>query len=324
MAAWTVLLLVLLIDARLISASAATEWNLKPEELARLKQSGVTESVIHSRVEKVQLFLAEKHHQVQRFVFFPKVIPSADMTQGGWSVASRSEVLLTFHDSGGYLSTKTRAEVVARQLNHALEIGGGKFSSIQHNGKSAVLFQTATDRLVIASASERDAAFFEVSANLIAEKWAAVLNRFWQSLPGVLLQPLPDALTLPDLVWLSEAGLANRTLLSFLHLREIDRAVKAEQVKQLGFSKEVSQYLTKRLAIEPADGSRRWRSFGSYDHCGKPTISISATVSFGRSGGIHVSGQQRGTGSSQMRSSRVKSSHAGLPGRNASRSRSQK
>ena len=302
-------------------SSASSEWNLQPEQLVRLKNSGVTEAVIQSKVEKQQLLLNEKWAQAKLFQFVAKVIPFHDTERPDWSIFSRSEMLLKFRDNGGYASTKTRAEVVARQLNRALLMGDGHFTSVQRNGQSVVLFQSSMERLVIVSASEADASFFQSNANQIAQQWATILNHFWKSLPPALLHPLPVALTLPDLVLLAETGFADRILLSFFHLRDIDHAVKAEQIRRIRFSKVVAQYLAKRITVDPPDRMRRWGYWGSDHDCGNTSISVSTTILFGGSGKFHFGTQQSASGSSSTRGSHTKGSHAGLRGKTSNQNR---
>lgn len=313
---WILLPLILFIHPNSGISSASSEWNLQPEELVRLKNSGVTEAAIQSKVEKQQLLLKEKWAQAQLFQFVAKVIPFRDTERPNWSIVSRSEMLLKFQHNGGYVSTKTRAEVVARQLNRALLIGDGQFTTVQRNGRSAVLFQSSMERLIIVSASEEDASFLQSNANQIAQQWASVLNHFWKSLPPALLYPLPAALTLPDFVLLAETGIADRILLSFFHLRDIDRAVKAEQIRKIRFSKQVAQYLAKRITVDPPDRMRRWGYWGFDRDCGNTSISISTTILFGGSGKFHFGSQQSASGSSSTRGSHTKGSHAGLPPKN--------
>jgi hypothetical protein len=317
---WIILPLLLFFNHSSAIASPPSEWFLQPQELVRLKNSGLTETVIQFKVEKQQLLLNEKWSQAHLFQFVAKVIPSTDTARSIWSITSGSEMLLEFLDNGGYVSTKTRAEVVARQLNRALLLGNGEFTSIQRNGQSAVAFQGSGERLIIISVSEQDALFFESNANSIAQQWAAVLHHFWKSLPPVLLHPLPNALTMPDLVLLSKTGFADRILLSFFALRDIDRAVKAEQIKEIGFSKDVVQYLAKRITLDSPDRMRRWGYWGSDRGCGNSSISISTTISIGGSNGFHFGSQQHQSSSSSSRGSDAKGSHAGVPGKNSTTS----
>jgi hypothetical protein len=307
--------LILLISLLSIIASPASAANVLPEELARLKNSGATESVIQSKVEEQQQFLKEKWNQAQLFQFVAKVIPSAEIGSPIWSIASKSEMLLKFQDSDGYLSPKTRAEVIARQLNRALLIGEGQFTSLPRNGQSVVEFQNSAERLVIVSVSDEDATFFKSTRDQVAHQWATALNQFWISLPPVLLQPLPRALTLPDLVLLAKTGFTDRTLLTFFQFRNIDRTVKAEQIKDLGFSKEVTEYLDRRIAIDAPDRMHRWEYWGSNGYCGYSSGSMSTTISFGGSSGFHSGTQQRGTRSPSTRGRSVTGSHAAFPGK---------
>ena len=313
MSAWIVLPLLLLIHLNSAIASAPSEWNLQPQELVLMKNSGAAESIIESRVEQQRLFLNEKWAQAQLFQFVAKVIPSVEIGYPTWSIASGPETLLKLQDADGYLSTKTRAEVVARQLNRALLIGDGEFVSIHRNGRFVVVFQNATEQFTILSASKRDARISETDANGVAERWATALNHFWRSLPPLLLHPLPSALTLADLVSLEETGIADRVLLAFFQLRDIDRDVKAEELKRIGFSKEVTEYLAKRIVLDSPDGMHRWDYWGSDGYCRSTSIFVT-TISFGSYGAFH-SGMQRGSSSSSTRGSSVKGSHAGVPGR---------
>jgi hypothetical protein len=324
MAARILLLLILFSNPGSLIASATVEVNVTPEELVRLKKGGATGTDIQSIVERLQSVLFEKRTQAELFQFVPEVIPSPDTGRSCWSIRSRSEVLLTLCDNGGYLSTKTKAEVISRQLNRALQIGDGEFTSTQRNGQSTVVFQNSRGRLMIASASEGDAAFFgeNKTTSLVTKRWADVLNRFWRSLPPVLLHPLPDPLTLQDLILLAKSGIADSTLISFLNFRDIDSALRAERIKQLQFSKAVAQYLTKRLSTEPQDGMRRGGYFGSYNHCSRTNISIVGSVSFGASVGFHFNSQRGGSAGSQTRGSVTKGSHSGVRGRTRSTSSS--
>lgn len=102
MRAWMILPLILFFHLGSLIASTPSDWFLQPEELARLKNSGITENVIQTKVEQQQLLLSEKWTQAQRFQFAPKVIPSAG--NASWSIYSGPEMLLELRGDGGYLS----------------------------------------------------------------------------------------------------------------------------------------------------------------------------------------------------------------------------
>src|SRR5919106_2445997 len=93
---WILLPLILFIHFNSGISSASSEWNLQPQELVRLKNSGVNEAVIQSKVEKQQLLLNEKWSQAKLFQFVAKVIPFRDTELPNWSINSRSETLLKF------------------------------------------------------------------------------------------------------------------------------------------------------------------------------------------------------------------------------------
>ena len=311
MVLWILLQLILTVNFRSLSAAAIDEVNVYPEDLARLKNEGASETTIQSRVERLEHLLFAKRNEAKVFAFVAKVIPAAGLAPLEWKIESNSETVLTFRDSAGYLSTKTRAEVAARQLNRALMIGDGAFDTVQRNGDTAVVFRNPRKEVMITSASEQDESTHGFN---IAEQWVTRLNRFWQSLPQVLLHPLPEALKFQDLDRLSKIGLTDQTLLSFLHLRDIDSAVKIEHVKDLKFNKDVAQYLEKRLTSEETR-SEYWDYYGSYGYCSSTSIVILGGTIIGGSRGFVSIGHRSGSARSGSKGSAGKSSHAGVRGR---------
>jgi hypothetical protein len=303
-------------------------FDVEPEEIARLKEVNVSENLIRSLIERVQVLLANKQAQTKSLQFKPKIIPGAGIGDPFWSIVSGSTELLEIGDDAGFLSTKTRAEVIARQLNKALMIGGGRFTVIPRNQFSAVVFQGISDQVVIVSVSNEDAAIHSRNSEaqtpeFVADQWSDTLNRFWMSLPTDLLLPAPRSITLNDMEMLAKSGLSDETILTFFFFRNIDHAIERDQIKGIGFSKDVIQYVQKQIGDTPRD--RFWGSddYGSSVSCRNTNVTISGSVGFGAGIGFRgrITHKTRSTGSTVHRSSRVKGSSAGQPGRSLGRSR---
>jgi len=303
-----IVLLILMISYASLSGALVSEVNVYPEDLARLKSQGASETAIQSVVQRLELTLSAKRKEAKQFQFVLKMIPSSNNVLPSWMIESNSVVLMTLRDPAGFASTKTRAEVVARQLNRALELGYGEFFMIERSGHPAVVFKNSRKPLIIATVSEQETSLYDTN---YAEQWILQLNDFWQRLPSVLLHPLPAPLTFQDLIVLSKIGLAERTVVSFLYFRDIDTSVKFEDVKELKFNKEVTEYLATRLTSEKARQSD-WGYSDSYGYCSGST-SITVKGSFGGAGwssGVHAGAQRSGSARSGSGRSTGKSPHA--------------
>ena len=191
-------------DIVALIAATNSEFALTAEDLPRLTDLGVSETVI-------QAMLKATHPETQTDspAGPAQREPSVDIasskatTRKGFSAEPFEEAaadghhhrlialsgmqLFVLRDEGQYPSVAARGSAVVSRLEEAASFGSGMFQSVRIAGKDAVMFseRNGVRAVVIISVSEDDAYTYtrrsgrRVTPGLLAAYWSALLSDYW-------------------------------------------------------------------------------------------------------------------------------------------------
>ncbi len=196
---------------RLIRATDS-RFVLSSEDLLRLRQEGVTETVIREMLSRPaperkggspappapanparpgaagsRQDSGNRHGHAYEPLFAGSPYAEAGAPQSAHSAVMLAGIeVLVLRDRSGFASSLARARAVAAELNGLAARASGRFAARESSGESKVIFETSGGRASdVLAATPADAASYGVSSHrdvtpaTLASFWAALLNDYW-------------------------------------------------------------------------------------------------------------------------------------------------
>jgi hypothetical protein len=184
-------------DAEIVRLIQTTDsrFVLSAEDTVRLREAGVTESVIREMLSRPAP-RRESEPPVSGGAVLPlrpePLFSSSPYQEGSGDRHAHAAVtlagieVLIVHDEAGFSSTLARARAVAQTLNTLAAAGPGRFAVRAAGRDSKVIFEgsdgATTDVVRVTPAdvdANRIASRQQVSSGTLSSFWAALLNDYW-------------------------------------------------------------------------------------------------------------------------------------------------